>query len=108
MLREEVHATEGLGPEALLLRVVDQELDDQLDALRTQAEVAAAVEAFNSRVIEARRQLLGGPPVITPTRDVGQEVQRWRTRRDARAETEHGRKAQEDSESRRRKRRWFR
>jgi hypothetical protein len=53
MRREEVHATEGLGPEALLLRVADAELDDQLDALPTEAEVRNAVDGFNRRVIEA-------------------------------------------------------
>ncbi len=39
------------------------------------------VEDFNRRVIEARRQLLGGPPVVTPTRDVDAEVRAWRARR---------------------------
>ena len=40
-----------------------------------------AVEDFNRRVIEARRQLLGGPPVVTPTRDVEDEVRAWHERR---------------------------
>ena len=42
------------------------------------------LEDFNLRVREARRQLLGGPPVITPTRDVGAETARWQQRRAAR------------------------
>lgn len=74
----------GLGPKALLLRVEDAELDTRLDAMRTEREVRAAVEDFNARVIDARRQLEGGPPVVTKTRDVDGEAQRWRERRDAR------------------------
>src|SRR6476660_1503005 len=42
-------------------------------------------EDFNRRVVEARRQLTGGPPVVTPTRDVDAEVEAWRARRTARA-----------------------
>jgi hypothetical protein len=108
MRREEVHATEGLGPEALLLRVADAELDDQLDALPTEAEVRNAVDGFNRRVIEARRQLLGGPPVVTRTRDVDAQVQAWRTRRAARAEAETRRRAQVSRTEPRKRRRWHR
>ncbi|HKT57997.1 MAG TPA: DnaJ family domain-containing protein, partial [Microbacterium sp.] len=68
----------GLGPPALTLRVEDRELDDRLDALHREADVRTAVEDFNRRVIEARRQLLGGPPVVTPTRDVEEAVAAWR------------------------------
>jgi hypothetical protein len=35
---------------------------------------------FNARIVEARRQLQGGPPVVTPTRDIEEEVARWRER----------------------------
>ena len=80
MQREEVHAAQGLGPEALLLRVVDAELQDELDALRQEQAVREALEAFNRRVIEARRQLLGGPPVITALREVEEEVAAWKSR----------------------------
>ncbi|MFD1212107.1 DUF1992 domain-containing protein [Arthrobacter sp. GCM10027362] len=75
----------GLGPKAILLRKEDAELDDQLDALYTEKQVRETVEDFNARVIDARRQLLGGPPVITKTRDVDGEVARWQERRAARA-----------------------
>lgn len=71
----------GLGPPALLLRVEDQELDAVLDTKPSEALVRETVEDFNRRIIEARRQLLGGPPVITKLRDVDVEVQRWRNRR---------------------------
>ena len=43
------------------------------------------MEDFNARVIDARRQLQGGPPVITKTRDVDVELDRWRERRAAAA-----------------------
>ncbi len=38
------------------------------------------VEEFNRRVVEARRQLQGGPPVVTPTRDPEAEVAAWQAR----------------------------
>jgi hypothetical protein len=75
----------GLGPAASLLRAEDAGLDERLDALSRPAEVRAALEDFNARVIEARRQLLGGPPVITPLRDVDAELTAWAERRAARA-----------------------
>ena len=71
----------GLGPPALLLRVEDAEFDGILDGKTSESQVRQAVEDFNARIIEARRQLLGGPPVITKLRDVGTEVRRWRERR---------------------------
>ena len=71
----------GLGPPALLLRVEDEEFGERLDQLPSERQVRGAVEDFNLRVIEARRQLLGGPPVITKLRDVDDEVRGWRIRR---------------------------
>lgn len=75
----------GLGPPALMLRVEDRELDAKLDELHHEHDVREALEDFNRRVIEARRQLLGGPPVVTPTRDIEAEIRAWRERRAARA-----------------------
>ncbi|GAA1800991.1 DUF1992 domain-containing protein [Agromyces neolithicus] len=74
----------GLGPPALALRVEHAEMQARLDALTREADVREHLEEFNSRVVEARRQLLGGPPVVTPTRDVDAEVAAWRERRAAR------------------------
>jgi hypothetical protein len=71
----------GVLPPALALRKEDAELDATLDRLPTEAEVRRAVEDFNRRVVEARRQLQGGPPVVTPLRDVGEQVTAWRERR---------------------------
>jgi hypothetical protein len=74
----------GLGPPALTLRTENAELDDRLDKAASERAVREILEDFNKRVIEARRQLLGGPPVVTPTRDVDAEIERWRERRVAR------------------------
>lgn len=74
----------GLGPPALTLRVENRSLDERLDALGREDDVRAVLEDFNLRVVEARRQLRGGPPVVTPTRDVELEVERWKQRRASR------------------------
>ncbi|MGV2982353.1 DUF1992 domain-containing protein [Microbacterium sp. AGC85] len=74
----------GLGPPALLLRVEDRELDANLDLLARESDVREVLEDFNKRVISARRQLQGGPPVVTRTRDVDAEIESWRERRAAR------------------------
>lgn len=75
----------GLGPPALTLRTEDAQLEERLDRAFTEADVRGILEDFNKRVIEARRQLLGGPPVVTMTRDVDAEVEAWRARRETRA-----------------------
>ena len=74
----------GLAPPALSLRTEHERFDASLDALTTERAVREAVEDFNARVVEARRQLTGGPPVVTPTRDVDDDLRRWRERRDER------------------------
>ncbi len=74
----------GVLPEALQLRKDDTELDATLDRLARAADVRDALETFNQRIVEARRQLAGGPPVITPLRDVEAEVTAWHARRRAR------------------------
>jgi hypothetical protein len=75
----------GLGPPALTLRTENAALDDRLDTAGTEQQVREILGDFNHRVIEARRQLLGGPPVVTPVRDVDAELGRWRERREAAA-----------------------
>src|SRR5918998_1691972 len=54
------------------------------DRASSEQRVREMVEEFNARVIDARRQLMGGPPVVTPTRDVDREVGSWHQRRSAR------------------------
>ena len=78
----------GLGPPAILLRTEDAELDSKLDQYIMEKQVRETLEDFNKRVIEARRQLQGGPPVITKLRDVDAEITRWRERRAAAAPPE--------------------
>jgi hypothetical protein len=71
----------GVLPPALGLRKEDAELDARIDAETTEEGVRRIVDDFNQRVVDARRQLLGGPPVITPTREIGRELARWTQRR---------------------------
>ena len=76
----------GLGPPALTLRAESATLDSRMDALFREEDVRALLTDFNTRVVEARRQLQGGPPVVTPTRDVESEIGGWRDRRTAKHE----------------------
>ncbi|WP_431802729.1 DUF1992 domain-containing protein [Microbacterium sp. bgisy203] len=73
----------GLGPPALMLRTEHAEFEERVDALAREGQVREYVEDFNRRVIDARRQLMGGPPVVTPTRDADAEVAAWRAPRGA-------------------------
>jgi hypothetical protein len=99
----------GVLPPALQLRKDDAELDARLDQETTEAAVRNLVDDFNGRVVEARRQLLGGPPVITPTRDVGTEVDRWRARRAERRERVRRERAEGAVEAEQpRRSRWWR
>ena len=75
----------GVLPAALQLRKEDARLDGELDRESAEQVVRRMVEDFNRRVVEARRQLQGGPPVVTATRDVDEEVRRWHDRRRERA-----------------------
>ncbi|MFC9917258.1 DnaJ family domain-containing protein [Agromyces binzhouensis] len=100
----------GLGPPALTLRVESAQLDDRLDRMHREDDVRDALDEFNARVVEARRQLLGGPPVVTPTRDVDAEVEAWWARRERRrlAAQEAERRRAEEEADRRARRRWWR
>ena len=96
----------GMGPKAILLRTEDAGLDDRIDEQRAETQVRQLLEDFNARVIDARRQLQGGPPVVTKTRDVESEVRRWRERRAARAAAVAKLEAQQEPD--RFRRRWWR
>jgi len=98
----------GIAPPALALRTEDAGLDDALDALTVEADVRAVLEDFNARVKEARRQLLGGPPVVTPMRDVDAELVAWHERREARLAAAAATAAARAAESADRPRRWWR
>ena len=82
-LIEREHIT-GVLPAALALRVEDTGLNDVLDAEPLERRIRELLDDFNARIVAARRQLQGGPPVITPTRDVEAEVAAWRHRRQTR------------------------
>ncbi|MEF2977587.1 J-domain-containing protein [Subtercola sp. YIM 133946] len=88
----------GLGPPALTLRTENQGLDARLDAAPSEHAVRQLLDDFNARIVKARRQLKGGPPVITPVRDVDDEVARWRQRRTARLEAAHAAREQREAE----------
>ncbi|MCW2849560.1 MAG: hypothetical protein JWR90_3534 [Marmoricola sp.] len=90
-------------PEALMLRKEDAELDARLDRETAEKVVWGILEDFNRRIVAARRQLQGGPPVVTPTRDVEVEVEQWRERQRAKRQAVRAETAQE-----RTRRRWFR
>ncbi len=98
----------GLGPPALMLRVESDALEASLDQLTRESEVRDALEDFNRRVVEARRQLLGGPPVVTPTRDIEVEVAAWVQRRESRAAAEAEATAQAVDAAAQRRRWWWR
>ena len=74
----------GILPPAQL-RADDARLRDELDRQFSEESVREVLAEFNARVVDARRQLLGGPPVVTPQRDVEEEVSLWRERRAARS-----------------------
>lgn len=74
----------GLGPASLTLRSENVGLQDRLDKMHHETDVREALDDFNRRIIDARRQLQGGPPVVTPTRDINAEVANWRDRRKVR------------------------
>jgi hypothetical protein len=98
----------GVLPPALALRKEDAELDALIDRETTEAGVRRVVADFNRRVVEARRQLQGGPPVVTPTRDEDAEVDAWQARLVERRERQRRQleqSAQADAPPRRR--RWW-
>ena len=74
----------GLAPPALTLRTESEGLEARIDGMYSEPAVRELLDQFNTRVVEARRQLKGGPPVVTPTRDVEAEIDGWRRRRIAR------------------------
>ena len=85
----------GIAPPAIGLRREDAELDDVLDREWSEDGVRRVVADFNRRVVEARRQLTGGPPVITRLRDADHEVAAWAARREAKRELARQRRAAE-------------
>ena len=98
----------GLGPPALTLRVEAAQLEATLDGIAREDDVRDLLADFNRRVIEARRQLQGGPPVVTATRDVDAEVAAWRERRAAAARAAAAAATDAAADAARSRRRWLR
>jgi hypothetical protein len=97
----------GVLPPALALRKEDADFERILDAEVTETAVREHVADFNRRVVAARRQLLGGPPVVTRTRDVDEEVAAWRARRTERQERLRRQRQQSPAAGERHSRRWW-
>jgi len=98
----------GVLPPALALRVEDAKLNDVLDAQSSERRVREMLDDFNARIVSARRQLQGGPPVITPTRDVDAEVEAWRQRRRERLTRDRRPRSDTPPSPRRPSRPWWR
>ena len=98
----------GVLPPALALRVEDARLNDVLDAQASERRVRELLDDFNARIVSARRQLQGGPPVITPLRDVDSEVEAWRERRRERHARDRRPRYDTPRSSERPSRRWWR
>ncbi|MFF1633841.1 DUF1992 domain-containing protein [Leifsonia sp. NPDC058248] len=88
----------GLGPPALTLRTEDAELNARLDAASSEHAARELLEDFNRRVVEARRQLRGGPPVVTPTRDIEEELAKRQERRTNRYREQQEAREREEAE----------
>ncbi len=105
--REQISGA-GVLPPALALRQEDAELDALIDRETTEDGVRRVVADFNRRVVEARRQLQGGPPVVTPTRDEDAEIGAWQARLVARRERQRRQLEQAAQADAPPRRRWFR
>lgn len=84
----ETEGLTGFAPPVFQLRKEHERLEETLDELPSESRVREYLTDFNQRVREARRQLHGGPPVVTPTRDIDAEVIAWQQRRDAGSEAQ--------------------
>jgi len=73
----------GVLPPGLALKREVQDLPAKLDAkATTEAEVRAAVEELNARILKALRGPVEGPPVTVMPLKVDVVVEAWKGRRD--------------------------
>ncbi|WP_166979780.1 DUF1992 domain-containing protein [Paramicrobacterium fandaimingii] len=96
----------GFAPPVFQLRKEHERLEATLDELPSESRVREYLADFNKRVREARRQLHGGPPVVTPTRDIDAEVVAWTARRTERASSVASTELAESTRQARRLRWW--
>lgn len=68
-------------PTSLALRKEAAQLPEHVLTLRTEAAVRDYVEEFNTKVLEARRRPVDGPPLVVRTFDVDEVLRTWRDRR---------------------------
>jgi hypothetical protein len=65
-------------PTSLALRKEAAQLPEHVRLLRSEAAVREYVEEFNTKVLEARRRPVDGPPLVVRTFDVDEVVEAWR------------------------------
>ena len=71
----------GGVPPTLRLRREVEDLPERLPSLRTEERVRAVVEDLNTRIEQARRGLMDGPPALLSALDPDAVVRRWRAGR---------------------------
>jgi hypothetical protein len=76
-------ATAGVIPPTLAVRRDVEDLEADVDRLRTEQEVREHVAELNERLRKAAVGLMDGPPVVLPPRDADQIVTGWRERRES-------------------------
>ena len=72
----------GVAPTSLIIRKEVEDLPETLAKLSREAQVRAAVTALNTRIDQARRGQVDGPPVVLDLLDVEEVVAAWRRRRE--------------------------
>jgi hypothetical protein len=95
-------------PSSIQLRKDDAALDALLDGCSSENEVRRELDDFNRRVIRARYDLSGGPPLVTMPRDVDAAVRAWADRRAARAAAARERRLAHEAGHEPHPRRWWR
>ena len=68
----------GGVPPTLRLRREVEDLPERLRTVRTEERVRAVVEELITRIDQARRSLLDGPPTVLPMLDVEAVLREWR------------------------------
>lgn len=71
-------------PTSLALRKEVRDLQETLADVRHDEAARAIIEDLNERVRDSHRRRVDGPPVVTGTVDVEEELEAWRRRRSGR------------------------
>jgi len=78
----------GLAPTSLKIRKEAEELMETVAAKSSESSVRQTVTELNERIVQARRGMVDGPPVVLNTFDVDEVVDAWRRRRAQRGAAE--------------------